>query len=63
MKRGRVEERHASIDFAFYGAALDDTPELELADPKGTSAETGLLVTEAILWTATQPDPREHSNA
>jgi RNA polymerase sigma factor (sigma-70 family) len=37
MKRGRVEVRHASIDFASYGAALDATPDLELADPKGTS--------------------------
>src|ERR1700751_4817553 len=49
MKRGRVEVRHASIDFASYGAALADTPELELADPKGTSADTDLLVTEAML--------------
>jgi hypothetical protein len=49
MKRGRVEVRHVSIDFASYGAALDDSPELELADPKGTSAETGLLVTEAMI--------------
>ncbi len=49
MKRGRVEVRHVSIDFASYGAALDDTPELELADPKGTSADTELLVTEAML--------------
>src|SRR5580700_1122197 len=49
MKRGRVEVRHASIDFASYGAALDDTPELELADPKGTSAETDLLVSEAMI--------------
>lgn len=49
MKRGRVEVRHASIDFASYGAALDDTPELELTDPKGTSAETDLLVTEAMI--------------
>ena len=47
MKRGRVEP--ASLDFASYGAAIDDTPELELADPKGTSAETDLLVTEAML--------------
>src|SRR5438132_79908 len=47
MKRGRVE--HASTDFASYGAALDDTPALELADPKGTSADTDLLVTEAML--------------
>jgi RNA polymerase sigma factor (sigma-70 family) len=47
MKRGRVEP--ASMDFAYYGAALDNTPELELADPKGTSADTDLLVTEATL--------------
>jgi DNA-directed RNA polymerase specialized sigma24 family protein len=46
MKRGRVE--HASTDCASYGAALDDTPELELADLKGTSADTDLLVTEAM---------------
>ena len=38
MKRGRVE--HASLDFAFYGAALDNTPELELADPKSASPDT-----------------------
>jgi len=37
MKRGR---RRASIDFASFGAALDDTPELESADPKGTSADS-----------------------
>ena len=48
-KRGRVEVRQASIDFASYGAALDDRPDLELADPKGTSAETDLLVTEAMI--------------
>jgi DNA-directed RNA polymerase specialized sigma24 family protein len=48
-KRGRVEVRHASIDFASYGAALYDTPELEPADPKCTSAETNLLVTEAMI--------------
>src|SRR6266850_788906 len=47
MKRGRVE--HASTDFASYGAALDDTPAFELADPKGTSADTDLLVTEAMI--------------
>ena len=33
MKRGRVEVRHASIDLASYGAALDKHAELELADP------------------------------
>src|SRR5690348_1911791 len=49
MKRGRVEVRHASIDFAAYGAALDATPDLELADLKATSAETDLLVTEEML--------------
>ena len=47
MKRGRVEQ--ASLDFAVYGAAIDNTPELELADPKGNSADTDLLVTEAML--------------
>ena len=47
MKRRRVEQ--ASLDFAFYGAALDNTPELELADPKGTSADTDLLVAKAML--------------
>src|SRR5919106_4182400 len=47
MKRGRVE--HASTDFASYGAALDDTPAFELADPKGTSADTDLLVTETMI--------------
>src|SRR6201984_2684014 len=47
MKRGRVEP--PSMDFAYYGAAIDNTPELELADPKGASADTDLLVTEAML--------------
>src|SRR5713101_1391519 len=49
MKRGQVEVQHASIDFASYGAALDATPDLELADPKATSAETDLLVTEEMI--------------
>src|SRR5258707_2001587 len=49
MRRGRVEVQHASIHFASYGAALDDTPDLELADLKATSAETHLLVTEEML--------------
>jgi RNA polymerase sigma factor (sigma-70 family) len=49
MKRGRVEVQHESIDFASYGTALDNTPELELADPKGTSADTDQLVTEAMI--------------
>jgi hypothetical protein len=29
--------------------ALDSTPDLELADPKGVSADTNLLVTEAMI--------------
>jgi RNA polymerase sigma factor (sigma-70 family) len=49
MKRGRVEVQQASIDFASYGAAIDATPDLELADPKGISADTDLLVTEAMI--------------
>src|SRR5713101_2669947 len=49
MKRGQVEVQRASIDFASYGAALDATPDLELADLKFTSAETDLLVTEEML--------------
>src|SRR3989449_3223997 len=49
MKRGQVEVRHASVDFASYGAALDATPDLELADLKVTSAEADLLVTEAMI--------------
>jgi hypothetical protein len=46
MKRGRVE--HASLDFAFYGAALDNTPELELADPKSTSPDTDLSIGHCV---------------
>jgi RNA polymerase sigma factor (sigma-70 family) len=49
MKRGRVEAQRATIDFASYGAALDAMPDLELADPNGTSADTDLLVTEEML--------------
>src|SRR3984957_1331850 len=49
MRRGRVEVQHESIDFASYGAALDATPDLELADLKVPSAEADLLVTEEML--------------
>src|SRR3989442_14343548 len=49
MKRGRVEVQHEGNDFAAYGAALDATPDLELADLKVTSAEADLLVTEEML--------------
>jgi RNA polymerase sigma factor (sigma-70 family) len=47
MKRGRVE--HASTEFASYGAALDATPDLDLADSKEASAEMRILVTETML--------------
>jgi RNA polymerase sigma factor (sigma-70 family) len=47
MQRGRVEQ--AALDFPAYGAALDTTPDLELLDPRTTSAEVRLLVTEAMI--------------
>jgi RNA polymerase sigma factor (sigma-70 family) len=47
VKRGRAEQK--SISFSAYGAALDNTPDLELPDPKGASPDTKLLVTEAML--------------
>jgi RNA polymerase sigma factor (sigma-70 family) len=47
MHRGRVEQ--AALDFPAYGAALDTTPDLELPDPRTTSAEVRLLVTEAMI--------------
>jgi RNA polymerase sigma factor (sigma-70 family) len=47
MKRGQVE--HTFTGFGAYGAALDETPDLELADPNGVSADMNLLVTEAMI--------------
>jgi RNA polymerase sigma factor (sigma-70 family) len=47
MKGGREEQK--LISFSVYGDALDNTPDLDLADPKGTSPDTNLLVTEAML--------------
>jgi RNA polymerase sigma factor (sigma-70 family) len=47
MKRGRAEQ--AVTSFSVYGEALDQTPDLDLADPNGESADTRLLVTEAML--------------
>src|SRR5713101_3385036 len=47
MRRGREEQK--SITFSVYGDALDNTPDLDLPDPKGTSPDTNLLVTEAML--------------
>src|ERR1700746_3455030 len=47
MKRGREELKVTT--FSAYGDALDNTPDLELPDPKGTSPDTNLLVTEVML--------------
>jgi RNA polymerase sigma factor (sigma-70 family) len=47
MKRGRLEDPATS--FRTYGEELDKIPDLELADPHGESADTRLLVTEAML--------------
>src|ERR1700758_769356 len=47
VKRGREELKITT--FSAYGDALDNTPDLELPDPKGTSPDTNLLVTEAML--------------
>jgi len=47
MKRGREEQK--LISFSVYGDALDNTPDLDPPDPKGTSPDTNLLVTEAML--------------
>jgi RNA polymerase sigma factor (sigma-70 family) len=47
MKRGREEQK--LISFSVYGDALDNTPDLDLPDPKGASPDTNLLVTEAML--------------
>jgi RNA polymerase sigma factor (sigma-70 family) len=47
MKRGRVE--HASMSFAPYGAALHATPDLELADPKGETAETRAQIVRQLV--------------
>jgi RNA polymerase sigma factor (sigma-70 family) len=47
MKRGREEQK--SITFSVYGDALDNTPDLDLPDPKGASPDSNLLVTEAML--------------
>lgn len=47
MKRGREELKITT--FSAYGDALDNTPDLELPDPKGGSVDTNLLVTEVML--------------
>jgi RNA polymerase sigma factor (sigma-70 family) len=47
MKRGRIEQK--ALDFPSYGHALDDTPDLELPDPRSVSVEVRLLVAEAMI--------------
>src|ERR1700692_764744 len=48
MKRGRAEQ--AVTGFSAYGQAIEDTPDLDLLpDPKYTSADAKLLVTEAMI--------------
>jgi RNA polymerase sigma factor (sigma-70 family) len=47
MKRSRVED--PAINFHMYGEELDRTPDLDLPDPKATSPDMNLLVTEAML--------------
>src|ERR1700681_46010 len=44
MKRGRLE--NPELNFRFYGEDLDKILDSDLADPKGHSADTNLLVTE-----------------
>jgi RNA polymerase sigma factor (sigma-70 family) len=46
-KRGREELKITT--FSAYGDALDNTPDLELPDPKGASPDMNLLVTEVML--------------
>jgi RNA polymerase sigma factor (sigma-70 family) len=47
MKRGRAEQ--TSISFRSYGHELDNTPDLDLPDPRSVSADVRLLVAEAMI--------------
>jgi RNA polymerase sigma factor (sigma-70 family) len=47
MKRRGVETR--PLTFAMYGTALDNTPDLELPDPKSVPVDVPLLVEEAKI--------------
>ena len=47
MKRRGVETR--PLTFAMYGAALDNTPDLALPDPKSVTVDLPLLVEEAKI--------------
>src|SRR5688500_8013650 len=47
MRRRRAET--PSLTFAAYGAAIDETPELDLPDPHSVPVQVPLLVEEAKL--------------
>jgi RNA polymerase sigma factor (sigma-70 family) len=47
MKRGRAEA--GEITFEQYGQNLDDTPDMELRDPRAVPADVQLLVAEARI--------------
>jgi RNA polymerase sigma factor (sigma-70 family) len=47
MKRQRVETEE--LTFTTYGAAIDDTPDLELPDPKSVPVEVPLLIEETKI--------------
>ncbi len=47
IKRGRVEQ--VSISSRHYGEVPENTPDLELSDPRNMSADANLLVTEAMI--------------
>jgi RNA polymerase sigma factor (sigma-70 family) len=51
MKRRSAET--LELSFAKYGAAIDDTPDLDLPDPKNVPAEVPLLVEEAKIGCTT----------
>ena len=47
VRRSRVED--PAISFRLYGEELDKTPDLDPPDPKASSPDANLLVTEAML--------------
>lgn len=51
MKRRRVETQE--LTFAKYGAAINDTPDLDLPDPKSVPVDVPLLVAEAKIGCTT----------
>jgi RNA polymerase sigma factor (sigma-70 family) len=46
-RRSRVED--PAISFRMYGDELDKTPDLDLLDPKASSPDANILMTEAML--------------